>query len=347
MISTDSPIELHGDALQLPSPTGSRPKILVTRRQFQDQIDRLNEVSDALVLDRPAPATPDELRAAATGAHGIFAHITDAIDAAAMDAAGSNLKVIAEFGVGYDNIDVDAASERNIVVANTPGVLTEAAADFGFTMIQTAGRRIAESDRFVRRGEWKWFEPLDLLGVDIHGSTLGIVGFGRIGSAVARRALGSGMNVIYMTRSQPEDDLGCERVSTLNELLERSDFVTLHCPLTQETNGLIGTEELKRMKPEASLINTARGPIVNTDALTAALRDGEIAYAALDVTDPEPIPTDHPLVGMENVTLVPHIASATIGARRKMSEMTVDNILATIGGKLPPNCVNADRINWG
>jgi glyoxylate reductase len=248
MISTDSPIELHGDALQLTSPTGSRPKILVTRRQFQDQIDRLNEVSDALVLDRPAPATPDELQAAATG---------------------------------------------------------------------------------------------------VHGSTLGIVGFGRIGSAVARRALGSGMNVIYMTRSQPEDDLGCERVSTLNELLERSDFVTLHCPLTQETNGLIGTEELKRMKPEASLINTARGPIVNTDALTAALRDGEIAYAALDVTDPEPIPTDHPLLRMENVTLVPHIASATIGARRKMSEMTVDNILATICGKLPPNCVNADRINWG
>ncbi len=268
MISTDSPIPLHGDAPQLTSTTGSRPKILVTRRQFQDQVDRLNEVSDALVLDRPAPASPDELQVAATGAHGIFAHITDVIDAAVMDAAGSNLKVIAEFGVGYDNIDVDAASERNIVVANTPGV------------IQTAGRRIAESDRFVRRGDWKWFEPLDLLGVDIYGSTLGIVGFGRIGSAVARRALGSGMNVIYVTRSQPEDDLGCERVGTLNELLERSDFVTLHCPLTQETNGLIGTEELKRMKPEASLINTARGPIVNTDALTAALRDGEIAYAA-------------------------------------------------------------------
>lgn len=328
------------------SPTGSRPKILVTRRQFQDQVDRLNEVSDALVLDRPAPATPTELQAAATNAHGIFAHITDAIDAAAMDAAGPNLKVIAEFGVGYDNIDVDAASERNIAVANTPGVLTEAAADFGFTMIQTAGRRIAESDRFVRRGEWKWFEPLDLLGVDIYGSTLGIVGFGRIGSAVARRALGSGMNVIYVTRSQPKDDLGCERVSTLNELLERSDFVTLHCPLTPETNGLMGTEEFKRMKPEASLINTARGPIVNTDALTAALRDGEIAYAALDVTDPEPIPADHPLVSMENVTLVPHIASATIGTRRKMSEMTVDNILASIDGKLPPNCVNADKINW-
>jgi glyoxylate reductase len=331
----------------LTSPTSSRPKILVTRRQFQDQVDRLNEVSDALVLDRPAPATPDELRAAAAGAHGIFAHITDAVDGAVMDAAGPNLKVIAEFGVGYDNIDVDAASERNIAVGNTPGVLTETAADFGFTMIQAAGRRIAESDRFVRRGEWQWFEPLDLLGVDIFGSTLGIVGFGRIGSAVARRALASGMEVIYVTRSQPENDLGCERVGTLDELLERSDFVSLHCPLTPETNGLIGPDQLKRMKPEASLINTARGPIVNTDALAAALRDGDIAYAALDVTDPEPIPPDHPLVTMENVTIVPHIASATVGTRRKMSEMTVENILATIDGKLPPNCVNADRINWG
>ena len=328
------------------SPTNSRPKILVTRRQFQDQVDRLNEVSDALVLDRPAPATPEELQMAAAGAHGVFAHITDTIDAAVMDAAGPNLKVIAEFGVGYDNIDVAAASERNIAVGNTPGVLTETAADFGFTMIQAAGRRIAESERFVRRAEWKWFEPLDLLGVDIYGSTLGIVGFGRIGSAVARRAIGSGMNVIYVTRSQPEDDLGCERVGTLNELLGRSDFVTLHCPLTPETNRLIGTEELKRMKPEASLINTARGPIVDTEALTAALRNGEIAYAALDVTDPEPIPADHPLVSMENVTIVPHIASATVGTRRKMSEMAVDNILATIEGKLPPNCVNAGDINW-
>ena len=163
---------------------------------------------------------------------------------------------------------------------------------------------------------------------------------------MARRALASGMDVIYLTRSQPEDDLGCERVSTLNELLERSDFVTLHCPLTPETNGLIGPDQLKRMKPDASLINTARGPIVDTDALTEALRNGDIAYAALDVTDPEPIPADHPLVTMENVTLVPHVASATVGTRRKMSEMTVENILATIDGKLPPNCVNADRINW-
>jgi glyoxylate reductase len=335
-----------GTTLQLTSPTGSRPKVLVTRRQFQDQVDRLNEVADALVLDRPAPATPDELRAAATGAHGIFAHITDVIDAAVMDAAGANLKVIAEFGVGFDNVDVNAASERNIAVANTPGVLTETAADFGFTMIQTAGRRIAESDRFVRRGEWQWFEPLDLLGVDINGSTLGIVGFGRIGSAVAQRAIGSGMNVIYVSRSQPVDDLGCERVDDLNELLERSDFVSIHCPLTPETNGLIGADQLKRMKPEASLINTARGPIVDTDALTAALQSGEIAYAALDVTDPEPIPADHPLVSLENVTLVPHIASATVGTRRKMSEMTVENILATIDGELPPNCVNADMIDW-
>ena len=329
------------------SSSSSLPKILVTRRQFQDQIDRLNNVSNTLVLTRPAPATPDELRTAAEGSLGIFAHITDSIDSSVMDAAGPNLKVIGEFGVGYDNIDVDEASKRNIAVTNTPGVLTETAADFGFTMIQAAARRIAESDRFVRRGEWQWFEPLDLLGVDIHGSTLGIVGFGRIGSAVARRAVASGMNVIYLTRSQPKEDYGCERVKTLDELLERSDFVSLHCPLTPETHGLIGADALKRMKPEASLINTARGPIVDTEALTTAMSIGQIAYAAIDVTDPEPIPANHPLVSLENVTIVPHIASATVGTRRKMSEMTVDNIPATISGGKPPNCVNADQIDWG
>jgi glyoxylate reductase len=198
----------------------------------------------------------------------------------------------------------------------------------------------------VRRGEWKWFEPLDLLGLDINGSTLGIIGLGRIGSAVATRALASGMNVIYHNRNQPENDLGCRRVGSLDELLAESDFVSVHCPLTPETQGLIGTAQLQTMQDHAVLINSARGPIVNTDALTEALRSGAIAYAALDVTDPEPIPTGHPLLEMENVTLLPHIASATVGTRRKMSEMTIDNILAVLRGKLLPNCVNADHIDW-
>ena len=300
-----------------------------------------------MVLTRPAPATREELLEAVKGCTGIFAHITDRIDREIMDAAGSSLKVIAEFGVGYDNIDTAAASERNIAVGNTPGVLTETAADFAFALIQASARRLAESDRFVRRGEWKWFEPLDLLGLDINGSTLGIVGLGRIGSAVARRALASGMEVIYHNRNQPEDDLGCRRVGSLDELLAEADFVSVHCPLTPETQGLIGSAQLKTMQNHAVLINTARGPIVDTEALTEALRSGAIAYAALDVTDPEPIPIGHPLLEMDNVTLLPHIASATVGTRKKMSEMTVDNVLAVIRGELPPNCVNADQINWG
>ncbi len=310
-------------------------------------MDRLRAVAETVVLTRPAPATREELLEAAKGCTAIFAHITEQIDAEVMDAAGDSLKVIAEFGVGYDNIDTAAASERNIAVGNTPGVLTETTADFAFALIQAAARRLAESDRFVRRGEWKWFEPLDLLGLDINGSTLGIVGMGRIGSSVARRAIASGMNVVYFNRNRAEDELGATRVSSLDELLEQSDFVTLHCPLTPETNGLIGEEQLKKMQNHAALINTARGPVVNTDALTSALKSGEIAYAALDVTDPEPIQTDHPLLELENVTLLPHIASATVGTRKKMSQMTVDNILAALEGKLPPNCVNSEEINWG
>ena len=324
-----------------------QPKVLVTRRQFDDQIARLEAAAEVVHLTRPAPATQDELKDAARGCAGIFAHITDAITGEVMDAAGPQLKVIAEFGVGYDNVDVDAASARNIAVGNTPGVLTETVADFAFALIQAAARRLAESDRFVRDGNWEWFAPLDLLGKDINGSTLGIVGLGRIGSSLARRALASGMNVQYYNRSQPDDDAGCTRASSLDELLRTSDFVSLHCPLTPETRGLIGGDELMAMKNDAALINTARGPIVDTDALAAALRDGEIAYAALDVTDPEPIPPDHPLVKLDNVTILPHIASATVGTRRKMAEMTVDNILAALEGNLPPNCVNAERIGWG
>ena len=321
-------------------------KVLITRRQFQDQISRLGEVADVTVLDRPEPPTRDELKKAVLGCSGIFAHITDLVDGEIMDIAGKNLKVIAEFGVGYDNIKVNDASERNIAVGNTPGVLTETTADFAFAVIQSAARRLSESDRFVRSGQWKWFDPLDLLGIDINGSTLGIIGFGRIGKSVAKRALASGMNVIYYTRSTPDDDFGCKRINDLEELLKISDFVSLHCPLTDETKNLIGTHELEIMKPTSVLVNTSRGPTVDTNALSEALLKKEISYAALDVTDPEPIPADHPLVRMENVTILPHIASATVGTRKKMSEMTVDNIIAGIQGKLPPHCVNTEDINW-
>ena len=322
------------------------PKVLVTRRQFKDQVNRLAEVSEVIHLERPSPPSRTELKRYVENCAGIFAHITDSIDAEIMDAAGKNLKIIAEFGVGYDNINVVDASNRNIAVANTPGILTETAADFAFTVIQSAARRIAESDRYVRNGNWKWFDPLDLLGLDINGSILGIVVFGRIGGALAKKALGSGMKVVYFSRSKPKDDYGCKRLDSLDELLQTSDFVSLHCPLTDATKGLIGEKELLTMQSHSVLINTARGPIVDTNALTEALLDKQISYAALDVTDPEPIPTNHKLLSLDNVTILPHIASATVGTRRKMSEMTVDNIISGIHSKIPPHCVNVNDISW-
>ena len=329
------------------SGSGPRQKVLVTRNQLPEAIARLETAADVTVLDDPAPPTADELKAAIAGHSGIFAHITDSVDGDAMDAAGSALKVIAEFGVGYDNIDLAAASERGIAVGNTPGILSETTADLTFALMLSAARRIAEGDRFARGGSWKWFDPLYLLGADIHHATLGIIGFGRIGKEMAKRARGFDMRVIYFSRSQPADDLGAERVATLDDLLAQADFVTIHCPLTPETHGLISAPQLARMKSTAVLVNAARGPIVDSKALYEALRDGEIAYAALDVTDPEPPPADDPLLTLDTVTTVPHIGSASIGTRMKMATMTVDNILAGLKGELPPNCVNSDRLSWG
>ena len=320
--------------------------ILVTRPQFPDQVKRLEEAAKVTHLTRPKPASPDELQGIVKGAIGIFAHITDFITAEVMDAAGPDLKVIAEFGVGYDNIDVKEASYRNIAVCNTPGILTETTADFAFALIQESARRLTESDRYVRSGNWRWFAPLDLLGKDIRGSTLGIIGFGRIGQAVAQRALNSNMEVLYFSRSTPDDDLGCTETSSLKELLQKSDFVSIHCPLTDQTKKLINESTLSFMKPDGVLINTARGPIVDTEALTKSLQNKQISYASIDVTDPEPIPSDHPLLSLDNVTVLPHIASATVETRRKMAIMTADNILEALKGNRPPYCVNFDKLKW-
>ena len=263
-----------------------------------------------------------------------------------MDAAGDSLKIIGQFGVGYDNVDVDAASKRNIAVANTPGVLTETTASFAFTLMQSAARRIAECDRFVRDGKWKYFEPLDLLGFDLSSSVLGIIGFGRIGSYLAKIASENNIKVLYFNRSNPKETYGAEKIDTMKELLEKSDVVSIHCPLTPETNNLISKKELSYMKKNSTLINTARGPIVNLDDLYQSLSKNEIAYAALDVTDPEPINMDHPILHLNNLTILPHIASATVETRRKMSKMTVDNIIEGLNSKLPTYCVNSEEISW-
>ncbi|MBA46892.1 MAG: D-glycerate dehydrogenase [Dehalococcoidia bacterium] len=324
----------------------NKPKVVVTRTQFENEMERLRDVSDLIIIDTPNPPTSEELKQKISGATALFAHINDSVNAEIMDAAGPSLKVIAEFGVGYDNVDVDAANERNIAVANTPGVLTETTASFAFTLMQSAARRIAEADRFVRNGKWAHFEPLDLLGYDLSSSVLGIIGFGRIGSYLGKIANDNGMKVLYYNRSIPEETYGAQRMDSLEELLENSDVVSLHCPYTPETKNLITKKQLKLMKKSSTLINTARGPIVNLDDLYESLSSGVIAYAVLDVTDPEPINMDHPILNLDNLTILPHIASATVETRKKMSKMTVDNILEGLQNKLPTYCVNSENISW-
>jgi glyoxylate reductase len=244
------------------------------------------------------------------------------------------LRVISQCAVGYDNVDVAAAAERGILVGNTPGVLTETTADFAFALLMAAGRRVVEGVDYVRAGRWQSWGLTVLLGQDIHGATLGLVGLGRIGAAVARRARGFEMRILYhdrVRRPELEAELGLDHVE-LEQLLAESDFVSLHVSLTAETRGLIGAAEFARMKPNAILINTARGPVVEMDALVTALRQGQIAAAALDVTDPEPLPADHELLSLPNVIVVPHIASASAATRERMAMMAVENLAAGLAG---------------
>lgn len=258
--------------------------------------------------------------------------LTERVDAELLEAA-PRLRAVANYAVGYDNIDLAAATARGIPVGNTPGVLTEATADLAWALLMSAARRLPEAEDDARTGVWGW-EPDFLLGQDVHGATLGIVGMGRIGSAVAWRAAGFGMEVIHTSR----DGSGVP----LEELLRRSDFVSLHAPLMPETRGLIGEPELRLMKENAVLVNTARGPLVDTDALVLALQEGWIAGAALDVTDPEPLPADHPLLACRGLAIAPHIGSATHGAREGMADLAVDNLLAALRGERMPHCVNPE-----
>jgi glyoxylate reductase len=267
------------------------------------------------------------------------------VDDAFLDAAGSGLKVVSNYAVGFDNVDVPACTGRGIPVGNTPGVLTETTADLAWALLMAAARRLPEGDRYVRAGRWRTWGPLLLLGPDVHDAALGIVGFGRIGQAVARRAGGFGMTILYhdvaQVPSEVERELGATFVP-LDELLERADFVSLHVNLTPDTRHLIDRRALERMKPTAILVNTSRGPVVDTDALVDALGTGEIAAAALDVTDPEPLPADHPLVGLDNCLVVPHIASASPATRGRMAEMAAANLLAGVRGERLPTPVNPE-----
>ena len=318
-----------------------KPKVYVTRLLPQQAMERIRSSCALEVWEGELPPPRDILLEKVRDVEGLLCLLTDKVDSELMSKA-PKLRVISNFAVGYDNIDVAEATKRGIVVGNTPDVLTETTADFTFAMIMAAARRVVEGDKQVREGKWKTWGPLTLLGVDVHNATLGIVGLGRIGAAVARRAKGFGMEVLYhgLTRKeQMEKDLGIQYVG-LHKLLPESDFVTLHTSLTSVTYHLIGSKELAEMKETGVLVNTARGSIVDNMALYEALRDRRIAFAALDVTDPEPLPADHPLLTLRNVIITPHIASATVATRTEMALMAADNLIAALNGKKPPHVVN-------
>jgi glyoxylate reductase len=296
------------------------------------------------------PPPRHELLRRVAGIDGLLSLLTDRVDDELLDAAGPQLKVVSNFAVGFDNIDVPACTARGIPVGNTPGVLTETTADLAFALLMAAARRLAEGYDYVRDGQWKTWGPMLLLGQDVHGATLGIVGFGRIGREMARRAAGFSMRVLYYdvhpASAEDEAVLNARRVE-MDELLSESDFISLHTNLTDETRQLINAAALRRMKPTAILVNTSRGPVVDHEALHAALREGQIAGAALDVTDPEPLPSDHPLVGLANCLVVPHIASASVVTRGKMASMAADNLLAGLRAERLPNCVNPEVYERG
>ena len=318
------------------------PKVFVARRLPDEGLDPIIESCDADVWDGELPPQRDELLARVAGCDGVLTLQTDRVDDEFLHAAGPQLRVVANYAVGYDNIDVPACRARGVVVGNTPGVLTETTADLAFALLMAAARRLPEGSRYVRDGRWKTWGPLLLLGPDVHGATIGIVGFGRIGQAVARRAQGFGMRILYHDVQQlPEDVTGPLGASyrPLEALLAEADFVSLHVNLSDVTRHLINAETLAWMKPTAVLVNTSRGPVVDQVALAEALRDGTIWAAALDVTDPEPIRMDDPLVGLDNCLIVPHIASASRATRGRMAAMAAANLLAGVRGEPLPTPV--------
>ena len=318
-----------------------KPKIFVTRHLPQAARAELEEACAVTIWDEEFPPPYEEILRNIAGKDGLVCLLTDRIDANLMDAA-PNLKVISQVAVGFDNIDVEAATARGIAVGNTPGVLTDATADFAFTLLMSAARRIGEAYDYVRDGRWETWGLTLLLGQELFGATLGIVGLGRIGQAVAKRARGFDMQVLYHSHSRRPDveaELGVA-YRDFESLLRESDFVSLHVNLTDETRGLMNAEAFAQMKATGTLINTARGPVVDSDALYEALRDGEIAYAALDVTDPEPLPADHKLLTLPNCLVTPHIASATVASRTQIAQMAVRNCIAGVYGEPLPFPVN-------
>ena len=319
----------------------SKPKVFVTRTIPEKGFEIVRDFCDVDLWPSELPPTRDELLQHVRGIDGLLCLLTDRVDREVMDQAGPLLKVISNLAVGFDNIEVQAATQRKIPIGNTPDVLTDATADFAFALMIAVARRILEAERYVHEGKWKTWGPMVLLGVDLKGATLGLIGFGRIGKAMAHRAAGFDMRVIYYDPNEKKQDpeLNATQVN-FETLLKESDFISLHTPLTPDTRHLINAEALSKMKPNAVLVNTARGPVVDMDALYEALKEKRIFGAALDVTEPEPLPMDSPLLTLDNIVIAPHIASASKITRDKMAWMAAQNLIAGLKGERLPNCVN-------
>jgi glyoxylate reductase len=318
-----------------------RPRVYVTRHLPGDALELLGQQTELRVWPEELPPPRDELLREAARSDALLTLLTDRIDGELLDAA-RDLVVVSNMATGFDNVDVEAATAHNVLVTRTPGVLSETTADFAFALMLAAARRVVEADRYVREGRWRTWGPEVLLGRDVWGAAIGIVGMGGIGSEVAQRARGFGMRILYHSRTRKpalERRYRMEFVS-LPQLLREADFVTLHAPLTPQTRHLIGRAEFQAMKPGAVLVNTARGPLVDQEALYHALKEGLIAGAGLDVTDPEPMAADDPLLSLPNLVIAPHIASASIATRSRMAMLAAENLLQALGGRLPKDAVN-------
>jgi len=319
-------------------PEPRRPVVVVTRRSLPGAgLERLAESVELVRFQGDGTPTRDELLALVGPAEGLLSLTTDRVDVALLDAAPA-LRVVSNAGVGTDNLDLDELTARGIPAGNTPGVLVETTADLAFALILAASRRVVEADRYVHDGRWRAVAFDLLLGRDVHGATLGIVGYGDIGKAVARRGLGFGMRVIHTGRTRADDDVS--HWVPLDDLLREADVVSVHTPLTPETRGLIGARELGLMRPTAILVNTSRGPVVDQRALGEALAAGRLFAAGLDVTAVEPIPPDDPLLRLPNCIVLPHIGSGSTATRAGMVELAVDNVMAGLAGRRLPRCAN-------
>jgi glyoxylate reductase len=321
----------------------SKPRVFLTRRILDQGLDLIKAFCTVDIWPEEAPPSHKQLISHVHGCDGLLSLLTDQIDASVMDAAGPELKVISNHAVGVDNVDIAAATARKLPVGNTPGILTDATADMSFALLLAAARRVVEGDRLVKKGGWKTWGPGFMLGADLQGAILGIIGYGRIGRAMAHRAVGFGMKIVFYDPHPAPAEPGVEASPVdLDTLLRESDFISLHTPLTRETRGLLNEAAFRKMKPTVVLVNTSRGAVIDQSALYNALVSKRIFAAALDVTDPEPISMTDPLLQLENCIIVPHIASASWQARQNMSRMAAENLIAGLQGKPLPNCVNPE-----